>query len=162
MQRYSLGPVLLMAASVLVLTHCEQGITLGSETDDLSVSMGAPKEQVYIRFTGDEEHGISLDEAEQKIEAFQNNNPFESHAWYFSAQSIKMILAQNACVGIRIYGGFASDGHFSPVIYGVTADGDDIGRYTLKKGFADSTLVLPMDMPYPCPPFCGGIEDNGQ
>ena len=103
MQRYSLGPVLLMAASVLVLTHCEQGITLGSETDDLSVSMGAPKEQVYIRFTGDEEHGISLDEAEQKIEAFQNNNPFESHAWYFSAQSIKMILAQNACVGIRIY-----------------------------------------------------------
>lgn len=162
MPRYFPRLLLLIAASALVLTHCEQGISLGMETDDKSGLKEETRARVQYRFAGDEDHRISPETAEQLIVTFQDNNPFTAHAWYFGSQAIKMILAQDGCVGIRIHGGMSSEGKFRPVIYGVTASGNDIGRFTLKKGIVDSMVVMPMDIAYPCPPYCGGFEDNGK
>ena len=57
---------------------------------------------------------------------FQENNPFDSDAWYFGREAISDLLSQDECVGIRIYGGLDVNVIFSPVVFGVYADGADI------------------------------------
>ena len=104
-------------------------------------------------FTGKENHRIFLAQATQMMAAFQNANPDEPYGWYFGGEAIKDILAQKGVVGLRIYGGLNEDGDFSPVIFGVTANGMDIdgsGGSGLFKALIDSVVILEKAMP--CPP----------
>jgi hypothetical protein len=105
-------------------------------------------------FTGEENHAITIELAEQMTTAFQKENPFDAHGWFFGRKAIESVLAQDACIGIRFYGGYSSDGHFSPVIFGVTTSGADIGQGTLQKTLSRPVIIL--EMATPCPPYCGG------
>ena len=109
-----------------------------------------------LMFTGEEDHSISLKVALEMMSAFQENNPYNAYSWYFDRDAIEILLFQEECVGIRIYGGLDNSAQFSPVIFGVTPDGKDIkgDGDGLFKTQSDSTVVGPMELAYPCPPMC--------
>ena len=122
----------------------------GSEPETPPVQL--PK-GTAIMFTGEEDHYISLQAAEEMMTAFQAADAFETYAWYFGRVAIEQLLAQSGAVGLRIYGGFTSNGQFSPVIFGVTTQGNDIVGGGLSKSLSDSIIVA--ELAVPCPPMCG-------
>lgn len=146
---------MMAAGTILIpLSSCEQAVTEGTNSPELGTPQIALQKQTEVMFTGVEDHTISLDIANQMTSMFQKNNPYDAYAWYFSREAIEKLLAQEGCVGIRIYGGLKSDSEFSPVIYGVNAPGADFIGSGLSKALLDS-LVGPMEIAMPCPPFCG-------
>ena len=79
-------------------------------------------------------------------------------AWYFGGEAIETLLNQKGVNGFRVYGGINAEGQFSPVLVGVTADGEDIFSLgsSLRKGFSTAALdsVVILDIVMPCPPYC--------
>ena len=59
----------------------------------------------------------------------------------------RAFLAQEGCVGIRIYGGVNETGHISPVIVGVLSSGANLAKGELAERAP------------PCPPECGELTD---
>lgn len=99
-----------------------------------------------MSFTGNEDQTINLATAASLTANYRAANPpgadtIKGH--YFAQVGINQILAQENCVGIRIYYGLDSDGKKELVITGVTADENDI-----------TTGVL-LDRSIKCPPDCG-------
>ena len=124
-----------------------------NEPENNTTEMALSKE-LGAMFTGNEDHNIALLEAQEMISAFQASNPFKTYAWYFGREAIESVLAQNGCVGVRIYGALNKEGKFSPVLFGVTTDGNDIkGGGGLQKALGDSLIIL--ELVLPCPPYCG-------
>lgn len=146
----------LLAAAVVAcigaaaITSCEN-VGLDSPKESEPRTPPAPLLRgTTIMYTGDEDHSISMPAAEEMIAAFQAANPFETYGWYFGRVAMEQLLAQSGAVGLRIYGGFKPDGHFSPVIFGVNGQGKDINRGGLSKSPIDSVGVA--EMSFPCPP----------
>lgn len=113
--------------------------------------------QRLLHFTGMEDHSISLEYAREMITAFREENPNVEYGWYFGREAIEKILAQTGAVGLRIYGGLKEDGTFRPVLFGVSANGNDIDGIKLNNTLEDSVIIL--EFPMPCPTFCGGCTD---
>jgi len=109
--------------------------------------------EAQVVFTGKEDHLISLGDATQMTDAYRLENPDGPWGWYFGGEAIQSVLAQNAAVGLRIYGGLNQEGQFSPVIFGVIANGDHITGSGLSKALTDSGVVI-LEMAVPCPPYC--------
>jgi len=150
----------LLLTSILAITSCEKiGIgesgSMASESND--PALGLAKEMQVV-FTGKEDHLISLSNATQMTDVYRLKNPDGPWGWYFGGEAIQSVLAQNGAVGLRIYGGLNQEGQFSPVVFGVTADGKDITGSGLHKALLDSGVVI-LEMAPPCPPECPG---NGQ
>lgn len=138
---------------ILVMISCEMMSPEAPETE-LDVPRTLSKETVNMTFTGQEDHRITSDKAGRMMAAFQEDNTDGPYAWYFGADAIQTLLAQNGAVGLRIYGSVNEDGMFSPVLFGVAADGSDIGGGSgLSKAMLDSVVI--MEEALPCPPFCG-------
>ncbi len=80
------------------------------------------------QYTGDEDHSISLEEAAKMTSRYRAQNPEDPYAWYVGAKAIEKILAQEGCVGIRIYGGINTTGQVSPVLVGILPSGADLEK----------------------------------
>ena len=98
------------------------------------------------KFTGAENHNITLEEASALVGNYQIVNPEAAKSHFFGRNAIEKILAQDGVVGVRVYYGIADDGVQHLVMVGTDSDQND-----LVKG------VLAERAPK-CPPYCG--EEN--
>jgi hypothetical protein len=148
----------LISSLILAAASCEW-ITSGESREDTDIDMPGItlSKETDAMFTGNEDHTIAISSAKAMMTAFQENNPFDTYAWYFSRKAVEQLLEQEGCVGIRIYGGLKEDGKFSPVMFGVNAHGSDIKTRGLSKALIDS--VGPMEFVLPCPPYCDPCPD---
>lgn len=97
-------------------------------------------------FTGKEDHSISLDEARTLVRRWRDHGsalPGDPDCEFFARDIVEKILAQEGCVGLRIYHGRNPKGQHALVLVGTDASGADL----LKGVIAEQGL--------PCPPYCG-------
>ncbi len=154
MKRLLTPAIFFVVALAVVSISCEKTATEGAGSPEPATPRLGLMKGTDVMFTGEEDHSITLAAAEQMMAAFQADNPYDTYGWSFSRKAIELLLAQEGCVGIRIYGGLNQDGQFSPVLFGVTAKGGDIGGGGLSKALSDSTVVGSMELSAPCPPYC--------
>jgi hypothetical protein len=96
------------------------------------------------QFTGTENHVVTLDQAVKFVQNYSTNPTVPTIKGGFFARSIfDKILAQNGCVGIRIYYAKKDDGSPAMVLVGVDTYANDMTGGTVG------------ELLYPCPPFCG-------
>ena len=96
------------------------------------------------KFTGNEDHHISLQEASEMTRAYREMNPNQTLAHFFGKKAIMDILNQSNCVGIRIY--YANDpatGQKHLIIVGAEPNLSDIAE------------GLIAERSRPCPTYCG-------
>lgn len=85
---------------------------------------------------------ISLQEGQEFVRSFREKYPDEIHSLFAGAKIIRAILAQEDCVGIRIYNGYSEkEQRLNSVLVGVDSKGEDIRDIV-----ADEML--------PCPSYC--------
>ena len=98
-----------------------------------------------MAYTGKEGKAISLEVGADLTSNYRNNNPDSQLGHFFGKDILKAILAQEGCMGIRMYYAEEEDGTKQLVIVG--ADGSE-----------DDMLGLIADFSSPCPP-CGAPND---
>lgn len=100
------------------------------------------------KYTGNEDHSISLPEAVGLTKAYRiASAPDAVLGHYFGKNAIAKALAQPGCVGIRMYYGKHKDGSPAMVIVGVDNKGNDI------------TSGLICQRSIPCPPECPATSE---
>jgi len=99
------------------------------------------------KFTGAEDHTISLEDASKLALNYQSENPDGVKSHFFGRQAVEAILAQESVVGLRIYYGLDNEGVQHLVVVGTDADQNDLTRGLLAERAAM------------CPPLCG---DNNE
>jgi hypothetical protein len=95
------------------------------------------------RLTGRENHAITQREAKALLKNHRDASPAGTLLGeFFGGETIRAILDQPNCVGLRIYLGRKQDGNQALVLTGVDQNGFDLmsGRIA--------------EMGYPCPPMC--------
>jgi hypothetical protein len=96
-----------------------------------------------MSFTGQEDHSISLDAATKLTENFRNSQTGNAIlGGYFAQETLKRILDQAGCVGIRIYYAQSDAGVKQYVAVGVTSNQEDLYDGEI----AQHSLQ--------CPPYC--------
>lgn len=96
-----------------------------------------------MTFTGNEDHSISLEDAAKLTANYRSNaGPNPALAGFFGEETLKQILNQTHCVGIRIYYGEENDGTPTLVLVGADEDENDL----IDGKIAEREL--------PCPPYC--------
>lgn len=96
-----------------------------------------------MEVTGTEGGAISKETAERWINRYRNSVPKGVvTAHLFGRQIIDQVLAQQGCVGVRIYYATDDNGAKQLVVYGVNNLGDGIEQVIADQGI-------------PCPPYCG-------
>lgn len=93
-------------------------------------------------FTGNEGEEITLSEASSMTANYRTANPGAIRAYFYGSSILNDILAQEDCVGLRIYYGIDGDGVKQLVIVGVDENGDD------------QTSGIIADRGRPCPTSC--------
>ncbi|UPQ78282.1 hypothetical protein M0M57_11700 [Flavobacterium azooxidireducens] len=90
---------------------------------------------------------IKLKEAQDLIAAFQSIFPEEKKAFFIGSNHVEAILAQDRCIGVRIYNAYDEDKLTKTVVLvGVDTLGND-----MKEGvIVDRTVI--------CPPHCPTIS----
>jgi hypothetical protein len=94
-----------------------------------------------MAFTGEENHAINIDDAARLTANFREHTFVKGG--FFGRKAIEDILAQQGCVGIRIYYGQHDDGKPALVLVGADANENDIEGGLFAEDFK------------PCPPYCG-------
>lgn len=98
------------------------------------------------KFTGHEDHYITLKEGIELTKAFRAEAPSNAVlAHYFGKDALQKALEQPGCVGLRMYYGKHADGSPTLVLVGVDNNGNDI-----KNGHI-------LQRALPCPPLCATI-----
>lgn len=101
-----------------------------------------------MKFTGKEDHLISLEEAKKLINNFRNKVGEESvKAHYLGKEAILKVLEQENCVGLRIYYAENDEGKPELVVVGVNEEGKDLTKGTI------------LERVWPCPPYCDGESE---
>ncbi len=99
-------------------------------------------------YTGKENHQIPYASGKEMIQRFLNTRiQKDLVAGYMGRNIFEKILAQEKCVGIRIYKAKLGDGASTFVIIGVNGDGKD-----MEFGVVGEDIV-------PCPPICNSDLD---
>ena len=94
-----------------------------------------------MAFDGTEGGKISPEEAAALTAAHRRAFPRERKGHFFGKEILNQLLAQEGCVGIRMYHGLDREGQREMVLVGANAVGDDM-------------LDLVADMSAPCPKTC--------
>jgi len=106
-------------------------------------SINEPVSAEQSLYSGHENHLITLAEGVELTKAFRVSTTSDAALAHYSGKdAFEKILAQDGCVGVRLYYGKRKDGSPTLVAVGVDQNGNDI-----TKG------VLADKMPS-CPPFC--------
>lgn len=85
---------------------------------------------------------IDLDTASSWTANYRSANPDGTLSFYFGADAYTELLAQEGCVGIRLYNAINELGESQLVMVGVDSNGDDLYEGLL------------YDRSYLCPPLC--------
>ncbi len=95
----------------------------------------------------DRDHNIPLKRAAADTKRFRGGGPGRNGvAGAFLADSVRKLLDQPGCVGIRLYLGESEARDSEVIAVGVDAQGNDMVEGTL------------LNASFPCPPFCS--DDN--
>src|SRR3989338_254636 len=94
-----------------------------------------------MAFNGTEGGLISLDTASQMTKAYRDANHGGRIAHFFGRDILEEILAQEECMGIRMYYGINEDGDRELILVGANASENDL-------------LDLVADVSSPCPNLC--------
>ena len=105
-------------------------------------------------FDGTEGDPISRGTAKTWTANFKELNPGGTEAHFFGKDIIRQILAEEGCVGIRMY--YALDDHQQRqiILVGVDAQGENLMPQGQTLDGTDSNLIG--DASWPCPAFCSG------
>jgi hypothetical protein len=80
-----------------------------------------------MTFTGNEVHDISLELAATWTANYRDTiTPPETIAHYFGGAALESILAQEGCVGIRLYYALDDSGQKQIIVVGVNEAGNDL------------------------------------
>jgi hypothetical protein len=96
-------------------------------------------------FTGKEDHSITLDVARALVRRWRDHGtalPGDPDCEFFARDILDKILAQEGCVGLRIYHGRNQGGQHALVLVGTDAGGADL---------VDGVIA---EQGKPCPPYC--------
>lgn len=96
-------------------------------------------------FTGKENHAITLEQAQAMVRRWRGQRtalPGDPGCEFFGREILERILAQDGCVGLRIYHGRNNKGQHTLVLVGTDADGAELSAGVI----AEEGL--------PCPPYC--------
>lgn len=74
---------------------------------------------------------ITLADGSTKTARFRRKFSNETKAVYYSSNVYNDLMAQDGCVGIRIYNAIDEDGNLTNVLVGVDTNGDDMYTGTL-------------------------------
>jgi len=99
---------------------------------------------------------ISKETANKWIKNHQDKHPEKGaiRARFFGSDIINELLAQDGCVGMRIYYATNDEGEKQLLLVGARADGSNIWPDDSEKHAASGTGGLIVDASSPCPPFC--------
>ena len=98
-----------------------------------------------MAFTGKEDHSISLQDAADLTRNYRNATLVGIKGHFFGKDTIERILAQEGCVGLRLYHA-VENGNHTLVMVGTDAKEDDLVNGEIAQ-FAP-----------PCPPNCGQLN----
>ncbi len=96
-----------------------------------------------MSFTGREDHSITLTTAAEWTRNYRTANPSATKGHFYGKNAIEAILAQEGCVGIRIYYAIDNTGAKQLVLVGATTAENDLYYGVLAERGA------------PCPTRCG-------
>ena len=99
---------------------------------------------------------ISLETAQAWTANYRSKNPDQAKAHFFGFEIIKKILAQNDCIGIRMYYAIDDNGEKQIILVGVDTNGDNMIPATLELNLNDPNTIA--DISFPCPSFCPSEE----
>lgn len=85
---------------------------------------------------------ITIEQASKLTATFRSTYPNLSKAVFYSADLFLGVMAQDNCVGLRIYNGIDDSGELTNVIVGIDSNGNDL----VEGKIFDSGLI--------CPPNC--------
>ena len=155
----SLGALAMaMVLVLIVFTSCEYStMATDQESETAQFSFATIQVDSTAMFSGQEDHLVSSATAHEMIARYERNFPNEPNGWYFGRDAIRALLAQDSVVGLRIYHALKEDGSYSPVIFGVTPDGNDLDvDASFGKSMVGAHEIIILDLTLPCPPYCGG------
>jgi hypothetical protein len=113
--------------------------------------------QTDYTLTGDEGDPIDLMTARKWVKSYQKNQPQQGTvAHFFGYQLISRILAEDGCVGIRMYYALDDQGNRQLILVGVDKKGNDLVPSSLTLNPTESRIVG--DASFPCPSFCSPTE----
>lgn len=95
-----------------------------------------------MAFNGTEGGKITLNEGAALTAAYRNRYPSETKGHFFGRDILLQILAQEDCMGIRIYYGIGESGQKELVLVGADTEENDLTE-------------LVADLSLPCPGMCG-------
>ncbi len=96
-----------------------------------------------MEFTGNEEHGMSLEDAAKLTKNYRDSvSTGTMLGGMFGKTALLGILNQTGCVGMRIYNALLSDGKPTYVLVGVDSAGEDM---------EDGPIA---EIVFVCPPYC--------
>jgi hypothetical protein len=103
-------------------------------------------------FNGTEGDPIARSTAKAWTANFRELNPSGTEAHFFGADIIKQVLAEDGCVGIRMY--YALDDKQQPqiLLVGVNAQGQNLMPQEQALNGNDPNVIV--DASWPCPTYC--------
>ncbi|MBD3637667.1 MAG: hypothetical protein HUJ25_09960 [Crocinitomicaceae bacterium] len=99
-----------------------------------------------MAYDGTEGGEITLSNGSSMTGSFRTNYPNEVKGRFFGKDILKELLAQEDCMGIRMYFAIDSNDDLALVIVGADSNGDDI-------------IGKVADISLPCPSYCGESND---
>ncbi|KAA3617744.1 MAG: hypothetical protein D8M58_00665 [Calditrichaeota bacterium] len=101
-----------------------------------------------MKLYGGKDHRISIDYARELTRNFRaEKKTGESISGLFDKETVLAVLNQQDCIAMRYYHGINEEDKNVIVIVGVDKHGYDI---------LDGVII---EKAFPCPPFCGDIND---
>ena len=95
-------------------------------------------------FSGKEPHDIDPEKAKGLIKAWRADKASngKAHGHFFGREAIEKLLAQEGCIGIRMYHARHDKGHETLVLVAADTDGRDMWKGSVA------------EEAWPCPPYC--------
>jgi len=141
-----------------LLLSCEEGLNVESPVNSnlgISLNKNSDSSQTLITeysFNGQEGDPIPLETAQGWTANFQTANPTGTKAHFFGAEILKQILAQEGCVGIRMYYALDDKGKRQLVLVAANSEGENLVPRSSNRDGDEEYIVA--DASYPCPSFC--------
>jgi hypothetical protein len=117
------------------------GIDYLSQSNSINLIINL-KKTFIMPFNPNSNHVISLEEASVLTANFRKKFPDSIKANAYGKRDMQVLLAQQNCVGFRIYNGIDEKGNQQLVIVGVDENGNDLYEGVL------------LDRSQPCPNVC--------
>lgn len=136
-----------LALSLSIFYSCEEKMS-----EEVRLPSASNARIMDYTFDGSEGGAISLETFQKWSGNYIQENQDGTQAHFFGREIINQILAEEGCVGIRMYYALDDDGNRQILLVGVDSEGNDLlpsagGR------IADGGNTV-ADMSWPCPTYC--------